>query len=153
MVDRLSKRGVGCLVSSAPAGCHRNPSGVFMAVLPRQIGPCQLVELGALVAIRCPSDLTGSCVGQVRRGSLEVGDGSCRPRVPPRWSRSSAAAPIRCSGGQVSIWTTNRAGSGHPQRAAPVGPMAYWVPLALLARIDFNSRLAQRTSRSSWRGT
>jgi hypothetical protein len=51
---------------------------------------------------------TGSCVGQGRRGSLEAGDGSCRPRVPPRWSRSSAAAPIRCSGGQVSIWTTNR---------------------------------------------
>jgi hypothetical protein len=30
-----------------------------MAVLPHQIGPCQLVELGALVAIRCPSDLDG----------------------------------------------------------------------------------------------
>ena len=25
--------------------------------VPRQIGPCQLVELGALVAICCPSDL------------------------------------------------------------------------------------------------
>jgi hypothetical protein len=30
-----------------------------MVDLPRQIGPCQLVELGALVAIRCPSDLDG----------------------------------------------------------------------------------------------
>ena len=30
-----------------------------MVDLPHQIGPCQLVELGALVAIRCPSDLDG----------------------------------------------------------------------------------------------
>jgi hypothetical protein len=43
----------------APAGCRRNPSGEFMVDLPHQIGPCQLVELGALVAIRCPSDLDG----------------------------------------------------------------------------------------------
>jgi hypothetical protein len=30
-----------------------------MVDLPHQIGPCQLVELGALVAISCPSDLDG----------------------------------------------------------------------------------------------
>ena len=36
-----------------------NSSGVLMVDLPHQIGPCQLVELGALVAIRCPSDLDG----------------------------------------------------------------------------------------------
>ena len=30
-----------------------------MVDLPHQIGPCQLDELGALVAIRCPSDLDG----------------------------------------------------------------------------------------------
>ena len=30
-----------------------------MVDLPHQIGPCQLVELGALVAFRCPSDLDG----------------------------------------------------------------------------------------------
>ena len=96
-----------------------------MVDLPHQIGPCQLVELGALVAIRRPSDLDGILRRAGRRGNLEVGDGSCRPRVPPRWSRSSAAAPIRCSGGRVSIWTTNRAGEWTPQRAARVGPTAY----------------------------
>ena len=29
-----------------------------------------------------------------------------KPHQPPRWFRSAAAAPIRCSGGRVSIWTT-----------------------------------------------
>ena len=77
-----------------------------MVDLPHQIGPCQLVELGALVAIRCPSDLDGI----LRRAGAtrEPGSLSCHPRVRPSWSRSSAAAPIRCSGGQVSIWTTAR---------------------------------------------
>ena len=56
----------GVRFSRAPAGCCRNPSGVFMVDLPHQIGPCQLVELGALVAIRCPSDLNWI----VRRAAL-----------------------------------------------------------------------------------
>jgi hypothetical protein len=47
-------------------------------------------------------------IGQGRRGSLGAGVGYCRPLVRPSWCRGSAAAPIRCSGGQVSIWTTTR---------------------------------------------
>jgi hypothetical protein len=79
-----------------------------------------------------------SCVGQGRRGSLGAGGGYCRPLVRPSWCRGSAAAPIRCSGAQVSIWTTSRtifavwplsleprrsglAGVAVPQPATPTG--------------------------------
>jgi hypothetical protein len=79
-----------------------------MVDLPHQIGPCQLVELGALVASAVRPISMGSYVGQGRHGRLEIGGGSCRPRVLPRSSRSSAATPIRCSGERVSIWTTTR---------------------------------------------
>ena len=72
----------GVWFPSAPAGCRRNPSGVFMAVLPHQIGPCQLVELGALVAIRCPSDLDGI----LRRA------GATREPGSRRWLLSPARA-------------------------------------------------------------
>ena len=51
---------------------------------------------------------TASCVGQGRRGSLGAGIGYCHLLVRPSWCRSSADLPIRCSGGLVSIWTTNR---------------------------------------------
>ena len=38
-------------------------------ILPRQIGPCQLVELLAQVAVRCPSGLDVVCEGQGHAGS------------------------------------------------------------------------------------
>ena len=79
-----------------------------MVDLPHQIGPCQLVELGALVAIRCPSDLDGI----LRRAGATREPGSRHwllsparaAKLVPKLRRS----PIRCSGGLVSIWTTNR---------------------------------------------
>jgi hypothetical protein len=57
-------------------------SGVLMVDLPHQIGPCQLVELGALVAIRCPSDLDGI----LRRA------GATREPGSRRWLLSPARA-------------------------------------------------------------
>src|SRR3984957_13919078 len=58
-----------------------------MVDLPHQIGPCQLVELGALVAIRCPSDLDGI----LRRAGATWEPGSRRWLLSP--ARAAQVVP------------------------------------------------------------
>jgi hypothetical protein len=61
-----------------------------MVDLPHQIRPCQLVELGALVAIRCPSDLDGI----LRRAGATWEFGNRRWLLSP--ARAAKVVPKLC---------------------------------------------------------